>query len=119
VITCDLPVTTVQFFLDLPARSKAKESIEIIICDIIAKTCPWKFYPLRFYSQWVRSTDIFSPLMIEEFAASEGTWTPWRLRVDAHPEKEVNGEDVSQSGRGQMWDTLDNLSAETVEHLVA
>jgi hypothetical protein len=94
--TCDLPVTTVQFFLGLPAESKAKESIEIVICDIIAKTCPWKLYPLRFYSQWMHFTAIFAPLMVEEFAAFEGTRTPWRLQVDAHPEKEVKGEDVPQ-----------------------
>lgn len=92
--TCDLPVTTVQFFLGLLARSKAKESIEIVICDIIAKTCPWKLYPLRFYFQWLHSIAIFSPLIGEEFEVFEGTWTPWRPRVDEHPEEETNGEDV-------------------------
>jgi hypothetical protein len=94
VTTCDLPVTAVRFFLGLPVRSKARESVDIIICDIIAKTCPRKLYPLRFYSQWVHSTAIFSPLMGEEFTAFEGTWAPWRPRVDAHPEEETNGEDV-------------------------
>lgn len=92
--TSDLPITAVRFFLGLPARSKARESVNVIICDIIAKTCPVKLYPLRFCSQWVHSTTNFSPLMGEEFMVFEGTWTPWRPRVDAHPEKEMNGEDI-------------------------
>lgn len=94
--TSDLPITAVRFFLGLPARSKARESVNIIVCDIVAKTCPVKLYPLRFYSQWMHSTAIFLPLMVEESTAFGGTRTPWRLRVDAHPEKEVNGKDIPQ-----------------------